>query len=116
MRTQRVYGEPVEIHLHADGSMSGRAGFAGEDRDYGRWWLDGDRYVRQWQRWSYAETASYAIVLDGDTDQVLPRVRVHRGHARRSSRGDALAQRRPRSVWLHRLTLNWHYATPPRLA
>jgi GntR family transcriptional regulator/MocR family aminotransferase len=66
MRTQRVYGEPVEIHLHADGSMTGRAGFAGEDRDYGRWWLDGDRYVRQWQRWSYAEPASYAVVLDGD--------------------------------------------------
>ncbi len=66
MRTQRVYGEPVEIHLHADGSMTGRAGFAGEDRDYGRWWLDGDRYVRQWQRWSYAEPASYAVVLDGE--------------------------------------------------
>lgn len=66
MRTQRVYGEPVEIHLHADGSMTGRAGFAGEDRDYGRWWLEGDRYVRQWQRWSYAEPASYAVVLDGE--------------------------------------------------
>ena len=66
MRTQRVYGEPVEIHLHADGSMTGHAGLAGEDRDYGRWWLDGDRYVRQWQRWSYAEPASYAVVLDGE--------------------------------------------------
>jgi GntR family transcriptional regulator/MocR family aminotransferase len=66
MTTKRVYGEPLQIHWHAYGTMSGRAGFAGEDNDSGRWWIDGDRYVRQWQRWSYAETASYAIVLDGD--------------------------------------------------
>jgi len=46
--------------------MTGCAGFAGEDRDTGRWWLEGDRWVRQWQRWSYGEPASYAIVLDGD--------------------------------------------------
>jgi GntR family transcriptional regulator/MocR family aminotransferase len=46
--------------------MSGAAGFAGEDLDSGRWWIEGDRYVRQWQRWSYGEVASYAVVLDGD--------------------------------------------------
>jgi GntR family transcriptional regulator/MocR family aminotransferase len=66
MRTTRVYGEPLEIRLHTDGTMSGCAGFVGEDRDTGRWWLEGDRYVRQWQRWSYGEPASYAIVLEGD--------------------------------------------------
>ena len=66
LTTRRVYGEPLEIHLQADGTMTGCAGFAGEDRDTGRWWLEGDRWVRQWQRWSYGEPASYAIVLDGD--------------------------------------------------
>jgi GntR family transcriptional regulator/MocR family aminotransferase len=66
MRTKRVYGEPLEIHWHADGTMTGNAGFADEDHDRGRWWLEGDRYVRQWERWSYAEPASYAMVLDGD--------------------------------------------------
>ena len=66
MTTRRVYGEPLEIRWQADGTMTGTAGFAGEDQDSGRWWLDGDRYVRQWQRWSYAETASYAMVLDGE--------------------------------------------------
>lgn len=66
MMTKRVYGEPLQIHWRADGTMTGHAGFADEDHDTGRWWLDGDRYVRQWQRWSYAEPASYAIVLDGD--------------------------------------------------
>jgi GntR family transcriptional regulator/MocR family aminotransferase len=65
MTTKRVYGEPLEIRWGADGAMTGRAGLAGEDQDSGRWWLDGDRYVRQWNRWSYGETASYALVLDG---------------------------------------------------
>lgn len=62
--TRRVYGEPLEIRWGADGSMSGRAGHHGEDRDEGRWWIEGDRYVRQWNRWSYGEVASYAVVLD----------------------------------------------------
>ena len=63
--TRRVYGEPLEIRWGADGSMSGQAGHRGEDRDEGRWWIEGDRYVRQWGRWSYGEVASYALVLDG---------------------------------------------------
>jgi GntR family transcriptional regulator/MocR family aminotransferase len=65
MRTRRVYGEPITITLHVDGGMSGCGGLAGEDRDQGRWWIEGDRWVRQWQRWSYGEPASYAVVLDG---------------------------------------------------
>jgi GntR family transcriptional regulator / MocR family aminotransferase len=63
--TRRVYGEPLEIRWGDDGSMSGLAGLRGEDRDSGRWWIEGDRYLRQWNRWSYGEVASYAIVLDG---------------------------------------------------
>jgi GntR family transcriptional regulator / MocR family aminotransferase len=66
MRTKRVYGEPLEIRWNGFGTMSGCAGFAGEDIDSGRWWIEGDRYLRQWQRWSYGEVASYAIVLDED--------------------------------------------------
>jgi GntR family transcriptional regulator / MocR family aminotransferase len=65
MTTKRVYGEPLEIRWGADGTMTGCAGIRGEDHDAGRWWIDGDRYVRQWNRWSYGEIASYAIVLDG---------------------------------------------------
>jgi GntR family transcriptional regulator / MocR family aminotransferase len=66
MVTTRVYGEPLTIQLHEDGRMSGCAGFADEDRDSGHWWVEGDRWVRQWSRWSYGEPASYAVVLDGD--------------------------------------------------
>ena len=67
MRTKRVYGEPLEIRWNAvrhDERVRGTVN--GEDNDSGRWWIEGDRYIRQWQRWSYAEPASYAIVLDGD--------------------------------------------------
>ena len=46
--------------------MSGTAGVNGEDQDSGRWWIEDDRYIRQWQRWSYGEPASYALVLDGN--------------------------------------------------
>jgi GntR family transcriptional regulator/MocR family aminotransferase len=62
--TRRVYGEPLEIRWSADGGMTGRAGHQWEDRDEGRWWIEDDRYVRQWNRWSYGEVASYAVVLD----------------------------------------------------
>jgi GntR family transcriptional regulator/MocR family aminotransferase len=66
MKTRRVYGEPLEIRWNGFGTMSGSAGYASEDVDSGRWWIEGDRYVRQWQRWSYGEVASYAVVLDED--------------------------------------------------
>jgi GntR family transcriptional regulator/MocR family aminotransferase len=66
LRTRRVYGEPLRILLHADGRMEGVAGADDADSDSGRWWIEGDRWVRQWHRWSYGEPASYAVVIDGD--------------------------------------------------
>jgi GntR family transcriptional regulator/MocR family aminotransferase len=61
-----VYGEPYTIDLHADGTMSGRAGYAGEDRDTGRWWVEGDRWFRQWRSWAYGEPNGYHVAVDGD--------------------------------------------------
>ena len=61
-----VYGDPLTIELHPDGRMTGRAGFANEDRDEGRWWLDGDCWCRQWKEWSYAQVARFRIVLEGE--------------------------------------------------
>jgi GntR family transcriptional regulator / MocR family aminotransferase len=60
-----VYGEPCTIRLAADGQMVGRAGSAGEDRDTGRWWVEGDRWYRQWQRWAFAEALGFRISVDG---------------------------------------------------
>ena len=62
-----VYGDPCTIDLHADGHMSGRAGFADEDCDTGRWWVEGDLWFRQWQNWIYGEAMGYYIVIDGTT-------------------------------------------------
>jgi GntR family transcriptional regulator / MocR family aminotransferase len=61
-----VYGVPCTIELHADGRMVGRAGYANEDCDVGRWWVDGERWHRQWEQWVYGEAAAYFVVIDGD--------------------------------------------------
>jgi GntR family transcriptional regulator / MocR family aminotransferase len=64
-----VYGDPLTIELHADGTMSGRAGFASEDLDQGRWWLEGEFWCRQWQEWSYGQVARFRVVLEGNRIQ-----------------------------------------------
>ena len=61
-----VYGEPCTIDLHPDGAMSGRAGYANEDRDRGRWWIEGDTWFRQWNSWAYNEAAGFRVALNGD--------------------------------------------------
>jgi len=64
--SKTVYGDPITIDLRADGTMSGRAGFANEDLDEGRWWLEGDLWCRQWQEWSYGQVVRFRIVLEGE--------------------------------------------------
>jgi GntR family transcriptional regulator/MocR family aminotransferase len=61
-----VYGDPCTIELHPDGGMIGMAGYSNEDRDAGRWWVEGDLWSRQWNRWSYGEISAFQTVIDGD--------------------------------------------------
>ncbi len=61
-----VYGEPCTLEIHADGNLTGTAGYDGEDCDRGHWWIEGDRWYRQWQQWAYGEASGYALVVDGD--------------------------------------------------
>lgn len=61
-----VYGEPCTIVLEADGSMSGRAGYGGEDQDSGRWWVEGDKWYRQWRRWAFGEALGFHVAIAGD--------------------------------------------------
>lgn len=63
---QTVYGEPCIIELFADGSMRGRAGYAQEDRDEGRWWIEGDHWCRQWNEWAYGETGCFLVAREGN--------------------------------------------------
>ena len=61
-----VCGEPCTIRLGSDGTLSGRAGYSNEDRDSGRWWVEGDRWYRQWQHWAYGESLGLITLIDGD--------------------------------------------------
>lgn len=59
-----VYGAPCTIELCADGKMIGLAGHADEEHDTGRWWIEGDRWFRQWQQWAYGEQAGFYITMN----------------------------------------------------
>ncbi|MDH5260336.1 MAG: PLP-dependent aminotransferase family protein [Gammaproteobacteria bacterium] len=63
---REVNGWPCTIVYHPDGLMTGQRGFANEDHDSGRWRVDGDRFLRRWDRWVYGEEKAYFIVIDGD--------------------------------------------------
>ncbi|WP_295797263.1 PLP-dependent aminotransferase family protein [uncultured Microbulbifer sp.] len=60
-------GESYRIELRADGTMLGysRNDVDMDETDTGRWWLDGDHWVRQWRTWSYGRKASFHVVTDG---------------------------------------------------
>src|SRR3546814_19825936 len=61
-----VYGAPCTLEINADGNLAGTAGYAGEDCDSGHWWLEDDRWYRQWRQWAYGEATGYEVVGDGD--------------------------------------------------
>lgn len=61
-----VYGDPCIIDLHPDGAMSGIAGYAQDDRDTGRWWIEGEYWCRQWNQWAYGETRRFRVALEGE--------------------------------------------------
>jgi GntR family transcriptional regulator/MocR family aminotransferase len=63
---REVYGAPCTIEYRPGGEMHGRLGFANEDRDTGRWRVDGDRFFRKWNNWVYSDEAGYYLVIDGD--------------------------------------------------
>ncbi len=66
-----VYGEPCTIELRPNGTMAGRAGYANEDRDEGRWWVEGDTWYRQWSQWAYGECSGYRPLIEHDRVQWL---------------------------------------------
>lgn len=66
LRCRTIYGDPCTIELYPNGCMTGSAGLRNEDCDTGRWWIEGDRWYRQWQNWAYGEAAGFQVVLKGN--------------------------------------------------
>lgn len=60
------YGNPYTIVYSADGAISGVAGKADEYRDSGKWWVEGDRFCRQYRVWFDGRAACFGVSLDGD--------------------------------------------------
>jgi len=73
---QTVYGQPLSVLIHADGSLSGTAGYANEETDSGRWWVEGDCWVRQWDNWAYGEEVKLYTVIKGKTVEWFNREKV----------------------------------------
>ncbi len=62
-----INGDPATIDYQADGRAEGRIGYANEDRGEGRWWVDGELWYRQWERWYFGEPLGFHVVVDGLT-------------------------------------------------
>lgn len=60
-----VYGEPCTIRIQRDGQLRGIAGHANDDRDTGRWWVEGDHWYRCWENWAYGEVSGFRVGIDG---------------------------------------------------
>jgi len=61
-----AYGDPCTIEICPEGTLIGKAGFAEEDEDQGTWWIENNRWHRQWGRWAWGEVGIYDVRQDGD--------------------------------------------------
>lgn len=66
MLTPVAYGEPCTIEICSDGRLIGKAGYANEDCDTGKWWVEGDCWYRQWTRWAWGDVGIYRVLMDGE--------------------------------------------------
>lgn len=55
--------EPYIVHSFPDGTMTFST--AGNFRDTGEWWFEGDRFFRRWRNLDGGRTAGFSLVLDG---------------------------------------------------
>ncbi len=88
-----AYGDPCTIEICPDGTLIGIAGNAGEDRDEGRWWIENNRWHRQWSRWAWGEAGVYDVRLDGDIIKLFDEEGwlIDRAVLRRNPEADSIA-------------------------
>jgi len=81
-----INGSPGTIYYHPDGAAEGRRGYSYENRGEGRWWVEGDMWYRQWERWYFGEPLGFYVVVDGSTiklfeeDRTLSDIGVFQRH------------------------------------
>lgn len=61
-----VYGEPCTIQVRRTGELVGVAGYANDDPDRGRWWIEHGRWYRQWNHWAYGEAEGFGVTVRGN--------------------------------------------------
>lgn len=61
-----VYGEPCTIRVCRAGQLVGMAGYANDDPDQGRWWIEDNHWFRKWDHWAYAEVEGFRVTVHGD--------------------------------------------------
>ncbi|MEM7291842.1 MAG: hypothetical protein AAF420_00440 [Pseudomonadota bacterium] len=61
------FGNPYRVEYLKDGNMDGVAGFNNEYVDTGRWWIDGDKFCRQYSTWFEGVAGCYGISVEGDS-------------------------------------------------
>lgn len=62
-----AYGDPCTIDICQEGGLKGNAGYTSEDTDEGWWWIEDDRWHRQWTRWAWGEIGIYDVRREGTT-------------------------------------------------
>jgi len=56
------WGNPYTVTYGEGGEMSGVAGKNDEYRDTGKWWIEGDRFCRQYKEWLEGKAACLDVV------------------------------------------------------
>jgi dienelactone hydrolase len=64
LRGVNGYGNPYTVTYSANGLMRGVAGKGDEYRDTGKWWIEGDKFCRQYQSWLDAAAACFRLRLE----------------------------------------------------
>jgi len=62
-----AYGDPYTVRIHAGGRIDIQYQNTAQDTDTGRWWIEGDRWCRQFTRSTYGEARGFYVMLDDTT-------------------------------------------------
>ncbi len=66
-KTSITTGLGTFLHVwKADGTMTGEEEQTGYWQDEGKWWVNSDRFCRQWTYWIGGKAECFGVTLDGE--------------------------------------------------